>query len=799
MKRLLYRFTRFWVKLIVRPSISLSEPLAADGQIVYVLHHRALTDLLILDLVCSENDLQSPLTPITALNVREASSFFPLMRSARGRITMRDSSPRMTRLVAAPTEFQRAAYLVPTTVFWGRAMSGEGTWLRLLTSEHWAATGRFKRLVNILINRRNISVRLGRPILLAEVCQGVDPAIAVRRTARLLRVRLRAQKVRTLGPDFSHRRTLIDQVITSRAVKQAINELAQDSKEVDKLTHQAAKYTRTIASDMSHPTVRVLARLLSWFWNRIYDGIELKGIQQIDELSETHTLLFAPSHRSHLDYLLLSYLLYYRGIVIPHVAAGDNLNIPLLGSILRRGGAFFMRRSFRDDAVYQAVFQEYLYQVYRQGHSVEFFPEGGRTRTGRLLPAKLGFLRMTLTVAERGLPKPLALVPVYFSYEKLVEGASYLAELRGADKQGESITDIFRNLKLVGQDFGTVVVNVAKPILLDQWLSSRAKDEDLTAALASEIMFGINQHAFVNAVNFVALVTLSTPKLAIEEHLLIRQISCYQRLLLHAQEHTAISYCDATPGQIVARTEQLGLLEREAQPYGTVFSHSPYAAVLMTWYRNNVIHTLLIPSLITCLVMRRRRGITKESLSIMVKQIYPYLAQEFTSAESPQTMLGWLDCLVQEGLLHVKEELITTSVDQAQAQIQLNLLANLVMPTLERMFIVLHQLGVRPTTRTNLQSQAQEVAQKISRLYGINAPEFADRALFNLFIDGLIAASVVTLRNDGYLEKTALIDQVLKAASYVIEPQVRHAVVSAISAISAIDDSAIDGSSGNAS
>ena len=138
---------------------------------------------------------------------------------------------------------------------------------------------------------------------------------------------------------------------------------------------------------MSYPTIIVLARLLQMFWHRIYDGVEIRGLERIVGLAQTHTLVYVPSHRSHVDYLLLSYLLFQRGLMLPHIAAGDNLNLPIVGGLLRRGGAFFMRRSFRDDPVYAAVFSEYLYQVYRRGHCVEFFPEGGRTRTGRLLPA----------------------------------------------------------------------------------------------------------------------------------------------------------------------------------------------------------------------------------------------------------------------------------------------------------------------------------------------------------------------------------------------------------------------------
>ena len=142
-----------------------------------------------------------------------------------------------------------------------------------------------------------------------------------------------------------------------------------------------------------------------------------------------------PCHRSHIDYLLLSYAIYYKGYAVPHVAAGINLNMPVLGRFIRKGGAFYIRRSFKGNTLYTMVFMKYLGLMMARGHSIEFFIEGGRSRTGRLLQPKTGMLSMTLRSYLRDPRRPVVFLPVYFGYERLVEGKTYIGELSGAGER----------------------------------------------------------------------------------------------------------------------------------------------------------------------------------------------------------------------------------------------------------------------------------------------------------------------------------------------------------------------------
>jgi glycerol-3-phosphate O-acyltransferase len=526
-------------------------------------------------------------------------------------------------------------------------------------------------------------------------------------------------------------------------------------------------------------TVRVLEKLLKWFWHRIYNGLEINGLSEVIHSAETHTLIYVPSHRSHIDYLLLSYVLFRHGLMIPHIAAGDNLNLPVIGGILRRGGAFFMRRSFRNDAIYSAVFGEYLYQVYRRGHSVEYFLEGGRSRTGRLLPAKLGLLKMTLENHKRGVPRPLAFVPVYFGYEKLIEANSYLSELRGSEKRGESIGDLLRSVKLLKQNFGQVQINFAKPLVIEDWLVDSA-DIEQAEPLGRELLMRINEAAAVNPVNLVALATLSTPNSAIDESQLIELIDGFLSLLRLDESNQSYTLPDMNAQQVIDYVENLGMLNREKYEFGDIICHQGANAILMTWYRNNVAHTLALPSLIAALIYRRRRPIGKPALTGMVNVVVPYIAEELTFRVDQQATDRWLSHLVSAGMIetHASGGYAAPALNSSQNN-QLRFLANIIMPTLERLYIVVALLATsaRQLSRAELQTASQSVAHKMSRIYGLNAPEFFDARLFNLFIDRLEKDEQITVDEDGGISHSELFRDTLRAAESVIDPEFRYAIM----------------------
>ena len=775
--KFLYRIYYRLIRWLTRPSLSGQEYLNTDDHIVYVQAQRALTDLFILDLAITDSDHPSPLDALEFGDWQLQRRTFALHRPVAGRMTMQTYSKRMLRLVDAPEAIKQKIVIVPFIVFWGRSLAPRGSWLHTLTSENREFTGRIKRTLSLLVNRRDIHVRFGKPAALAELAnldKGRD--IAIRRTARYLRVRLRQQREATLGPEFSNRATLINTLVTSSQVRRAMAELESQGHTTAKLQRLALRHAKLIAADMSYAKIRIFLSLLTWFWNRLYNGVHVKGLHELAETSTTHTLVYVPSHRSHVDYLVLSYALYTRGLMIPHIAAGDNLNMPVVGRFLRGGGAFFMRRSFREDPLYAAVFSEYVYQMARRGHCLEFFPEGGRSRTGRLMPAKFGLLKMCVDSQRRGLPKPLAFVPVYFGYEIVLEGSSYLSELRGANKKKENIFDILRSLKLIRKNFGEMHVNFGTPIQLDDWLTEHpemATDETQTLqSLGRYLMLAINRQATANPINLVASVILTANNQVMAEQQMLNQLRCHQQLINDLGAAAHLTNPTTQPSRIVEIAEDLGWLDRESHAYGDLLALKSINAVMLTWYRNNILHLLALPSLIACLLVNRRRGVKTGQLQQSIALIFPYIAQEL-SAWVPGTTDSVLDSMARLDLIRREDDVILPATQQSEHRMQLVLLSKLVNETLERMYIVLSLAHHGRFTRDALCQESQLAAKQMARLHGLNAPEFFDQGLFDQFVDRLLTNRHLEIDPDGILQTNATIAETLHLARTVINDNVR--------------------------
>ncbi|MCE8016409.1 glycerol-3-phosphate 1-O-acyltransferase PlsB [Halomonas sp. MCCC 1A17488] len=762
---------------------------------LYVLPHPALSDALLLDVLCQRHGLP-PARGRIRLEDRElpASVALPARQRRLWQHRRALEAPFRQALEYLAEHPEADIQLVPVSVFWGRAPGKRFGFWHLLAADSWQLTGRLRRALSVLVNGKSVEVHFGAPLKLRDLLDARGPAVANRKSARLLRVHFRRMRTRVLGPDLSHRRTLIEGVAASPEVRRVIGELAPaEKRSPQRLQRRALRYGREIASNMTYPVLRFMDGLLRRLWNRLYDGVEVRGLERVKALAGDHTLVYVPCHRSHIDYLLLSYVLYRDGLMPPHIAAGRNLNMPLIGPLLRRGGAFFLRRSFRDKPLYAAVFNEYLHRLLERGHPLEYFIEGGRSRSGRMLAPRPGMLSMTLRSFCRSAagtsPPRLAFVPVYVGYERIIENASYQRELRGGKKRKETPLALLRVLGQLRQPFGKVTVNVGEPLALGPWLDDTTPGwrDDLGPAkpawlnqavprLGDELARRINAAAALNPVNLVALVLLATPHHAIEASLMARQLALLAALQRHGPGGQHVSLPRGEPDAWIDEVVALGMIERRPHALGDILTATAEQASLLVWYRNNVLHLFALPGL-AAFAFRHAPRHDLDSLQAQLGPPWPILARELflEPAALPQALPAMLEVLCQEGLLQPHAD-GWQRPGTLEAGEQLRLLARLMQPSLERGYLLLTILLSQPAGtlgREALAERSQQLTERLALLTGRDAPEFFDRKLFASLIDSLEAEGWIWER-----EERLWYDERLRSAAQrtgeLYDPALRH-------------------------
>jgi len=790
------RLLTAWVKTSIVPAAIDTLGLAPDKPVFYIIETRSLSNLLVLEQECIRLGLPRPSEALVCNTLHLPRSVAALRRRPRKIWPSRAASAYSATLTQlfdyAHHHSEADVQLVPVALFWGRQPDKDHGWFKLLFADNGIRAGRVRKFFTILAHGRDTWLQFSPPVSLREFNDtGLSVEQNVRKLARVLRVHFRQLRSAAIGPDLSNRAAVIQQVLAMPSVRQAIQTEAQKGKlSVPRAQARARRYGYEIAADFSYPFVLLMRRVLRRLWDRLYQGVVVHHSDALRRIAPGHTLVYLPCHRSHIDYLLLSYVLHEQGLAIPHVAAGLNLNIPLIGPWLRRGGAFFLRRKFRNNALYRAVFHAYLSHTLARGTPLEYFIEGGRSRTGRSLAPKLGMLDMTVRGFLHQPQRSLVFVPVYIGYEKLVEGRSYLAELSGQTKRKESLAGFFRSLKALRREFGQVHLNFGQALLLDDYLDQHRpgwREHDyplherpdwlppMVAALAAEIMQRINAAVDINSVNLLALALLTTPNQALDERGLNARLEAYRRLLSalpYAEQVTLSADQDA-----IAHGLRLGLLNRHENPLGAIILAHEEQALLLSYFRNNVLHLFALPGLIACCLREHPR--TEAAIQQLVGLAYPFLQREFflpwQSEQLPAAISDCLLALQQQGLI----EPTSDSWRAIGINAHLHSLADSISPLLERYYlstVVLIQAGSDQMEPSQFEQRSQQLAERLALLLGLRTPDYYDRGLFHTYLQALQDAELLHTNQDGRLDFSMAIIQTYRPLWQLLNPAIRHGI-----------------------
>jgi len=804
---LLMRLVSKWVKPEVLPAdpTSLIDP---DLPVIYALESGGIADTTALAILCDAYGLPHPRTDVEYGDVRLRRRTFTLRRSPRfGFGKARQTVPRsLQRIVQAARTLDgdlAECQIVPVSVYWGRAPKREDSIWSQMFSETWEIAGRTSKLMTTIIHGRHTLVSISEPLSLTQLLESsqdiADDERLQRKLSRILRVHFRQRRIATIGPDLSHRRMLINHVMADPGLRQSIEHQTQTSSaSLEKVQNQAKAYAHEIAADVSYSTVRVLQKVLTRLWTRLYDGVDFTGVDRLKAVADGREIVYVPCHRSHIDYLLLSYILYMNGFSLPHIAAGINLKLPIVGGILRRGGAFFLRRTFAGNPLYAATFNAYLKELLQRGHALEYFIEGGRSRTGRLLPPKGGMLAMTVQAYLQEPERPVVFVPIYFGYERLLEGRSFTTELAGGKKRKESVFGLLKSLKTLREDYGRVHVNISKPIPLDSlldehnpnWRSEPPSDnrpewlKPLIDELGESIMQRINEAASVTPVSLVATALLATPKASLGRSELQTLIRTYHGLISGTHQDTEVEMPQMTASAMIDHTMSLGYLTVHNDKLGDVISVKPEQVAPITYFRNNIQHLLALPSAIAC-TFSNRASLTDQRVHELIVPAYSFLQAELFLTDQPdnEALEKALRVMEAQGLLEFKDDHWRRATAGSTEAITLMRLAQSIMPTIERYYLntaVLASGGARGFSFKQFADHCEAVAIRMARTHGRDDGDWYDKHVLTRFVTTMESTDRLQRNSDGVL---TLKDGVLQSESdarLLLNEQTRHAILAAV-------------------
>lgn len=786
---------RFWIKesvfsvvrLLISPFIhfevefeeGVSEKNLGEDHIFYALPENSISELVALDKYTKKLKTASPIGRAKNSNLQ---NFVCLIRPAFDPAEQKVKRPLPQNLPEILNLKSENIKLLPVSFYWGMHPDKQRSLFKILFSQSWTASGPIKKFVRVLLHGRSLVIKFNKPLYLNEL---KDKQRTTEENSRLvnryLRALFRKTKQAAIGPDISHRRTLVRSLSQDREVGKEIEiQSVNNLKKKRRLKRQAYRYANEICSDMNYPIIRLLQRGLNWFWNNRYDGININNLERIKSVADKNSLVYVPCHRSHIDYLALSYILLEKGLMLPHIAAGNNLNFPFFSRILRGGGAFFMRRSFVDNKLYSVVFFQYVRRLMQRGSSIEFFPEGGRSRSGFSLPARPGLLSITLRSFASLNTDNVKIIPTYIGYEKIIEGNTYRSEILGEIKKKESFFDVFKSIKDFGNFLGNAYINFGEPIDLKDFLDKELSGDDFhitsplerpswlrkaTASLGQAVMKNINSSVAITSTSLFALSLLTSTTQSLDSNTIQSRINFFLDLLKKNPLFKDVWITADDPKKITSKIENLGLVEPELIGGLKIYRPNKNEAALLSFYQNNISHFFLIYSLI-CLSLKYIEDLSKQELFRLANLVYPFLQNDshlpWEKEQINEVIEVSLSVLIKLKLIYKTESGSLRKLKEKGQNYQHYLaLSNLCESTIKRIYIVMNTLWTQEKISIkDLQNNCISVANSLQKIEGWLYSEFSDPSKFTIFIDKLIEDKYVKEGQDQKLSVARLTKKV---------------------------------------
>ena len=415
------------------------------------------------------------------------------------------------------------------------------------------------------------------------------------------------------------RKVLIEEILVDAQIQQIIKRVAKkNNRPVFLVERRARKILKEMAADITPTSIRRAYSFFSFLWKKLYTRlyVDLEGLEKARPVLNGNPVILVPSHKSHLDYLLLSSIFHENHITPPFIAAGANLSFWPFGYIFRKIGAFFIRRSIGRDILYFKLLSKYMSMLIKVKAKQEFFIEGGRSRNGKIQSPKLGLLTLQIDAFLEQEAEDLYFLPIAITYDRILEENAYCDEIIGGKKVKESLLEVVKSVKVLKSTYGSAFIKFGTPISLKEYLNKTESQrlnpklkKKLIKDLASTIVKNINSMGHVTQTSLLSLALLSNTKGKISHEELIRSSKSYLSYLLEIK--TGISNTleageksILTGINFLTAANLMGAFTKNGTRFYKVKKRN---RIILDYYKNNIMHFCL-PLLFVAASIRKMRG-----------------------------------------------------------------------------------------------------------------------------------------------------------------------------------------------
>ncbi|MFH1104057.1 MAG: glycerol-3-phosphate 1-O-acyltransferase [Actinomycetota bacterium] len=409
---------------------------------------------------------------------------------------------------------------------------------------------------------------------------------------------------RVRGNRYKVPRFVAEDLLTSASYQAGLADLARvTGDDVESLGAKTAAYLKEIAASPSTFVIDLVAALVRAVYTMGYERrirYDPGALDRIATIGQSHSVAFLPAHKSNMDHLALTYVLYENGLPPNLTAGGINMNFFPIGPLLRRHGIFFIRRTFKDDEPYKFVLKRYIDYLLSKRFPLEWYLEGGRSRSGKLREPRYGMLSYVADSWRRGSCDDVVLIPTSIAYDQIQDVSAHAAEQRGERKERESFAWLVKVVRSLRRRYGRINLAFGEPVQLSQFLerypAGTEPDPDASnveiAKLAFEVSVRINRVSPVTPISLVTVALLGAERALTvgEVHEVVRElISFVEARSLPVTERLDIDDLTQVRAALDALVDHRVATRLEGGTE-TVYAVRPRQELAAAYYRNTIVH-----------------------------------------------------------------------------------------------------------------------------------------------------------------------------------------------------------------